>query len=161
MAAMLEVEIPQEVFSRRIQPFGIALAEVSWRVKMFTHDGIVLAALYLEEPNLIIAFSFWPHTDLARQHFRGAFEMSLLGPDNPESRVRLEVQLDAVTVEELFMAAELINGRPTRASARRAEKHFTAFLNASFPDSIVSWAQSHCWRQAPRMSESGVPVRVG
>src|ERR1700740_802610 len=98
MGTMLEVEVSQEVFSRRIQPFGIALAEVSWRVKMFTHDGIVLAALYLEEPNLIIAFSFWPHIDLARQHFRGIFEISLFSRENPENRVRLEVQLDAVTV---------------------------------------------------------------
>ena len=161
MAAMLEIEVPQEVFSRRIQPFGIALAEVSWRVKMFTHDGIVLAALYLEEPNLILAFSFWPHTDLARQHFKGIFEISLFGPENPESRVRLEVQLDAVTVEELFMAAELINAKPNRSSARRAEKHFTGFLGASFPDAIVAWAKSHCWRQETRMSESGIPVRVG
>jgi hypothetical protein len=128
---------------------------------MFTHDGVVLAALYLEEPNLIIAFSFWPQQELARQHFKGAFEMSLFSADNPESRVRLEVQLDAVTVEELFMAAELINAHPTRASARRAEKHFPGFLGASFPDSTISWAQSHCWRQEPRMSESGVPMRVG
>jgi hypothetical protein len=128
---------------------------------MFTHDGVVLAALYLEEPNLLIALSFWPHIALARQYFKGVFEMSLFGPDNPESRVRLEVQLDTVTVEELFMAAELINARPNRASARRAEKHFTEFLHASFPDSIVAWALSHCWRQEPRMSESGVPVRVG
>lgn len=161
MAAMLEIEVPQEVFSRRIQPFGIALAEVSWRVKMFTHDGIVLAALHLEEPNLILAFSFWPQIDLAREHFKGVFEISLFGPDNPESRVRLEVQLDAVTVEELFMAAELINPKPSRASARRAEKHFSGFLSASFPDSLVTWAKSHCWRQEPRMGAGGVPVRVG
>ncbi|MBI3249218.1 MAG: hypothetical protein HYZ50_22170 [Deltaproteobacteria bacterium] len=161
MSVMLEIEVPQEVFSRRIQPFGMALAEVSWRVKMFTHDGIVLAALYLEEPNLIVAFSFWPHTDLARQHFRGIFEIGLFGVDQAESRVRLEVQLDAVTVEELFMAAELINMRPTRASTRRAEKHFTEFLHASFPDAVVTWARSHCWRQEPRMSESGLQVRVG
>src|SRR5581483_8499659 len=103
MGRVLEVEVPQEIFNRRIQPFGIALAEVSWRVKMFTHDGVVLAALYLEEPNLLIALSFWPHIALARQYFKGVFEMSLFGPDNPESRVRLEVQLDTVTVEELFM----------------------------------------------------------
>jgi len=161
MAEMLEIEVPQEVFSRRIQPFGIALAEVSWRVKMFTHDGIVLAALYLEEPNLILAFSFWPQTELARQYFRGVFEISLFGPDNPESRVRLEVQLDAVTVEELFMAAELINAKPTRAGARRAEKHFAGFLRASFPDATVAWAKSHGWRQEPRMNEGGMQVRVG
>lgn len=161
MSAMLEVEVPQDVFSRRIQPFGMALAEVSWRVKMFTHDGIVLAALYLEEPNLIVAFSFWPHTDVARQYFRGVFEISLFGTDHSESRVRLEVQLDAVTVEELFMAAEMINAHPTRVSMRRAEKHFTAFLHTSFPDSVVTWARSHCWRQEPRMSESGLQVRVG
>lgn len=161
MSTMLEIEVPQEVFNRRIQPFGIALAEVSWRVKMFTHDGIVLAALYLEEPNLIVAFSFWPHTDLARQHFKGVFEISLFSTVQAESRVRLEVQLDAVTVEELFMAAEMINARPTRASTRRAEKHFTAFLQASFPDSLVTWAHSYCWRQEPRMNESGLQIRVG
>ena len=39
MGAVLDVDVPQKVFNRRIHPFGIALAQVSWRVKMFTHDG--------------------------------------------------------------------------------------------------------------------------
>jgi hypothetical protein len=161
MGIMLEIEVPQEVFSRRIQPFGIALAEVSWRVKMFTHDGVVLAALYLEEPNVIIALSFWPCQEEARLHFKGAFEISLYAADVPDGRVRLEVQLDSATVEELFMAAELINPHPNRASARRAEKHFTEFLHASFPDTLVAWARAHGWREEPRMTESRMPVRVG
>jgi hypothetical protein len=128
---------------------------------MFTHDGVILAALYLEEPNLILALSFWPHQAEARQHFKGAFEVSLYGSDNPDSRVRMEVQLDAVTVEELFMAAELINAHPTRPSARRAEKHFNEFLAASFPDSIAAWVKGHRWREEPGIAESGTPVRVG
>jgi hypothetical protein len=161
MGIMLEVEVPQEVFNRRIQPFGIALAEVSWRVKMFTHDGVVLAALYLEEPNLIVAFSFWPREKDARSYFRGAFEICLSAVGGPEGRVRLDVQLDAATVEELFMAAELINPHPGRTSARRAEQHFTNFLNTSFPDTVVTWALTHRWLQEPLMAESGVPVRVG
>ena len=161
MGIMLEVEVPQEVFSRRIQPFGIALAEVSWRVKMFTHDGVVLTALYLEEPNLIVALSFWPHEEDARTHFKGAFEICLYAADGPDGRVRLDVQLDAATVEELFMAAELINPRPSRTSARRAEQHFTNFLNASFPNTVVAWARTHRWRQEVLMAESGAPVRVG
>ncbi len=161
MGIMLEVEVPQEVFSRRIQPFGVALAEVSWRVKMFTHDGVVLAALYLEEPNLIIALSFWPHEEDARSYFKGAFEISLYTAGGPEGRVRLEVQLDAATVEELFMAANLINPHPSRVSARRAEQHFTNFLNANFPDAVVTWAQTHRWRQEPGLTGSGIPIRVG
>jgi hypothetical protein len=161
MAIMLELEISQEVFNRRIQPFGVALAEVSWRIKMFTHDGVILAALYLEEPNLILAFSFWPHQGDARRHFKGAFEISLYGGDDPGNRVRMEVQVDAVTVEELFVAAELINSHPHRASARRAEKHFSEFLTASFPDTIAAWVRGHRWRRQPGMTESGMPVRVG
>ena len=161
MRVMLEVEVPQEVFSRRIQPFGIALAEVSWRVKMFTHDGVVLAALYLEEPNLIVALSLWPHEEGARSYFKGAFEISLYTVGGPEGRVRFDVQLDAATVEELFMAAELINPHPNRLSARRAEQHFAKFLQASFPDSMVTWARTHRWRQEPGLTESGTPIRVG
>jgi hypothetical protein len=161
MGVMLEVEVPQEVFDRRIQPFGIALAEVSWRVKMFTHDGVVLTALYLEEPNLIIALSFWPHEDTARLYFRDAFEMSLYSGGNPHGRVRFRVQLDAATVDELFMAAELINPHPSRISARRAEKHFADFLSATFPDVRVTWSRTHRWRKDPRSAVSRLPVRVG
>ena len=161
MGVMLEVEVPQEVFSRRIQPFGIALAEVSWRVKMFTHDGVVLAALHLEEPNLLIALSFWPHEEEARRYFKGAFEICLDAADNPHGRVRMEVQLDAATVEELFMTAELINPHPSRASARRAKRHFADFLSASFPDTLVAWARAHRWSQEHRSAKSAVPIRVG
>jgi hypothetical protein len=161
MGTMLEVEVPQEVFDRRIQPFGIALAEVSWRVKMFTHDGVVLAALYLEEPNVIVAFSFWPRGEDARLYFKGAFEICLSAPGDPNGRVRLDVQLDAATIEELFTAAELINPHPNRTSARRAEQHFTHFLTTSFPGTVVTWARTYRWLQEPLMAESGVLVRVG
>jgi hypothetical protein len=161
MSSVLEVEVPQEVFSRRIQPFGIALAEVSWRIKMFTHDGVVLSALQLEEPNLIVAFSFWPHADLARRLFKGNFEISLVAAGNIDNRVRMDVSLDAATIEELFVAAELINANPARASARRAEKHFLEFLAIHFPDTHVVWAPNHRWRVRRRRMDSTVPVRVG
>jgi hypothetical protein len=161
MASVLEVEVPQEVFRRRIQPFGIALAEVSWRIKMFTHDGVILAALQLEEPNLIVALSFWPHADIARRLFKGNFEISLLAPGAHDNRVRMDVALDATTIEELFVAAELINAHPNRASARRAEKHFLEFLTASFPETHVVWATTHRWRVRRRRVEASMPVRVG
>jgi hypothetical protein len=161
MASVLEVEVPQEVFNRRIQPFGIALAEVTWRIKMFTHDGVVLTALQLEEPNLIIALSFWPHADIARRLFKGNFEISLIAPGNQDNRVRMDVSLDAATIEELFVAAELINANPSRASARRAEKHFLEFLTTSFPDTHVVWAATYRWRVRRRRIDSTVPVRVG
>jgi hypothetical protein len=161
MGILLEIAVPQEVFHCRIQPFGLALAEVSWRVKMFTHDGVVLAALYLEEPNLIIALSFWPHEEDARSYFKGTFEICLYASGGAEGRVRFEVQLDATTVDELFLAAELINPRPGRVSARRAEHHFTNFLKVSFPHAMVAWARVHRWRQEPAMTESGLPMRVG
>ena len=161
MASVLEVEVPQEVFSCRIQPFGIALAEVSWRIKMFTHDGVILTALQLEEPNLIIALSFWPHADIARRLFKGNFEISLVTPSNQDNRVRMDVSLDAATIEELFVAAELINATPSRVSARRAEKHFLEFLTLSFPDTHVVWAATYRWRVRRRRIDSTVPVRVG
>jgi hypothetical protein len=161
MASVLEVEIPQEVFRRRIQPFGIALAEVSWRIKMFTHDGVILTALQLEEPNLIVALSFWQHADIARRLFKGNFEISLVTFGNQDNRVRMDVSLDAATIEELFVAAELINATPSRVSARRAEKHFLEFLTLSFPDTHVVWAATYRWRVRRRRIDSTVPVRVG
>jgi hypothetical protein len=161
MASVLEVEVPQEVFSCRIQPFGIALAEVSWRIKMFTHDGVILTALQLEEPNLIVALSFWPHADIARRLFKGNFEISLVTCGNQDNRVRMDVSLDASTIEELFVAAELINATPSRVSARRAEKHFLEFLTLSFPDTHVVWAATYRWRVRRRRIDSTVPVRVG
>jgi hypothetical protein len=161
MASVLEVEVPQEVFRRRIQPFGIALAEVSWRIKMFTHDGVILMALQLEEPNLIVALSFWQHADIARRLFKGNFEISLVTFGNQDNRVRMDVSLDAATIEELFVAAELINATPSRVSAQRAEKHFLEFLTLSFPDTHVVWAATYRWRVRRRRIESTVPVRVG
>lgn len=161
MASVLEVEVPQEVFRRRIQPFGIALAEVSWRIKMFTHDGVILTALQLEEPNLIVALSFWQHADIARRLFKGNFEISLVTFGNQDNRVRMDVSLDAATIEELFVAAELINATPSRVSARRAEKHFLEFLTLSFPDAHVVWAVTYRWRVQRRRINSTVSVRVG
>ena len=83
MGAVLDVDVPHKMFARRIQPFGIALAEVSWRVKMFTHDGVVLAAIYLEEPNLIVGMSFWQDEEAARHLFRGTFEIGLCADGRP------------------------------------------------------------------------------
>jgi hypothetical protein len=71
------------------------------------------------------------------------------------------VQLEVATVDELFMAAELINPRPGRVSARRAEQHFTNFLKVSFPRTVIAWARAHRWRQEPAMTESGLTIRVG
>ncbi len=161
MGVVLEVEVPQREFNRRIQPFGIALAEVSWRVKMFTHEGVVLSALYLEEPDIILALSFWPGADEARRLFKGSFDICLCSAADPPGRVRLGVQLDPAMVEELFVAAELIKPNPSRASAKRAEKYFMDFLNMVFPDSKVVWARSYSWQDAPHFSESAMPIRVG
>ena len=161
MGVVLEVEVPQREFNRRIQPFGIALAEVSWRVKMFTHEGVVLAALYLEEPDLILAIPFWPDIASARQLFKGSFEICLCSADDPPGRVRLAVQLDPAMVEELFVAAELINPRPTKACVLRAKKYFTEFLGMGFPDSKVTWARSHLWQDVPQYLEANTPIRVG
>jgi hypothetical protein len=161
MGAVLEVEIPEGVFSRRIQPFGVALAEVSWRMKMFTYDGVVLAALCLEEPNLIIALSFWPDQREAGRLFKGTFEIWLSASEIPYNRVRLEVHLDAATVDELFVAAALINPRPDRSSVRRAQKHFADFLAAQFPGAKVAWCRMHRWREEVLAAESGTPIRVG
>lgn len=161
MGVVLEVEVPQRVFNRRIQPFGIALAEVSWRVKIFTHEGIVLSALYLEEPDLILAMPFWPDADVARRLFKGRFEICLCSAADPSGRVRLAVQLDPTMVEELFVAAGLINPKPSKASAKRAEKHFTEFLALSFPDSQVVWVRSYRWQEVPEYLEATTPIRVG
>ncbi len=161
MGVVLEVEVPQRAFNRRIQPFAIALAEVSWRVKMFTHEGVVLAALYLEEPDLILALALWPNADSARRLFKGHFEICLCSAADPTGRVRLAVQIDPDMVEELFVAAELINPKPSKASAKRAEKYFTEFLALGFPDSQVVWARSCRWQEAPEYLEATTPIRVG
>ncbi len=161
MGVVLEVEVPQREFNRRIQPFGIALAEVSWRVKMFTHEGVVLSALYLEEPDLVLAMPFWLDPDSARRSFKGSFEICLCSAADPPGRVRLAVQLDPVMVEELFVAAELINPRPSKASAKRAGKYFTELLALSFPDSHVVWARSCRWQEVPEYLEATTPIRVG
>lgn len=161
MGAVLEVELSEEVFSRRIQPFGLALAEVSWRMKMFTYDGVVLAALCLEEPKLIIALSFWPDHSQASCFFKGRFEIWLCAGGIPYDRVRLEVHLDATTVDELFVAAALINPQPSRQSARRAQKHFADFLAMQFPDTKLTWARAHRWRDAVLAAETRAPMRVG
>lgn len=161
MGAVLDVGIPQKMFVRRIQPFGIALAQVSWRVKMFTHDGVVLAAVYLEEPNLIIGISFWQDEEAAWHLFKGALEIGLCADTNPPGRVRLTVELDAKMVDELFMAAELLNPRPTRTSASRARRHFSHFLSEAFPDTPQVWSRSHSWRAARRTKRAAQPIRVG
>ena len=124
MGVVLEVEVPQREFNRRIQPFGIALAEVSWRVKMFTHEGVVLSALYLEEPDLVLAMPFWLDADSARRSFKGSFEICLCSAADPPGRVRLAVQLDPVMVEELFVAAELINPRPSKGECEACREIF-------------------------------------
>ena len=64
-------------------------------------------------------------------------------------------------VEELFVAAELINPKPSKASAKRAEKYFTEFLALGFPDSQVVWARSCRWQDAPEYLEATTPIRVG
>ena len=161
MGAVLEVEVPQRAFNRRIQPFGIVLAEVSWRVKMFTHEGVVLSALYLEEPDLVLTMPFWPEADSARRSFKGSFEICLYSAADPPERVRLAVQLDPVMVEELFVAAELINPRPSKAGVKRAGKYFTEILALDFPDSQVVWARSCRWQEMPESLEARDPIRVG
>ncbi len=160
MGVVLEVEVPQRAFNRRIQPFAIALVEVSWHVKMFTSEGVVLTALYLEEPDLILA-ALWPNIDSARRLFKGYFEICLCSAADPAGRVRLAVQLDPAMVEELFVAAELINPNPSQASAKRAASHFTEFLTVGFPDSHVAWARSCRWQDAPAYLEATTPIRVG
>ena len=161
MGAVLDVDIPQKMFARRIQPFGIALAEVAWRVKMFTHDGVVLAAIYLEEPNLIVGMSFWQDEEAARHLFRGTFEIGLCADADPPGRVRLAVELDTEMVDELFTAAELLNPHPNRTSASRAKRHFSHFLSEAFPDTPQVWSRSHSWRTARRARRAAQPIRVG
>ncbi len=161
MGVALEVEVPQRVFNRRIQPFAIALAEVSWRVKMFTHEGVVLAALHLEEPDLTLATVLWPDVDSARRLFKGRLEICLCSAADPAGRVRLAVQIDPDMVEELFAAAELINSKPSKAGAKRAKKYFTELLALNFPDSEVVWVWSYQWQDTAEYLEETTPIRVG
>ncbi len=161
MGAVLDVDIPQKMFARRIQPFSIALAQVSWQVKMFTHDGVVLAAVYLEEPNLIVGLSFWQDEATARHLLRGACEIGLCVDTDPLGRARLTVELDTEMVNDLFLAAKLTNPRPTRTSASRAKRHFSRFLSEAFPDTPRVWSRSHRWRAARRTRRANQPIRVG
>lgn len=128
---------------------------------MFAHDGIVLAAVYLEEPNVIVAMSFWPEEDAARCFFKGAFEIGLCSDNDPHGRVRLAVELETEMVDELFAAAELMNPRPNRTSARRAERHFSSYLSEDFPDTPQVWSRSHSWRAEMRRKSTAQPIRVG
>ncbi len=161
MGAVLDVDMPQKMFARRIQPFGIALAQVSWRVKMFTHDGVVLAAVYLEEPNLVVGMSFWQDEETARHLFRGAVEIGLCADTDPPGRVCLRVELDTEMVDELFTAAERLNPCPTRTSASRAKRHFSHFLSEAFPDTPQVWSRSYSWRADRSPRRAAQPIRVG
>ncbi len=161
MGAVLDVDVPQKVFNRRIQPFGIALAQVSWRMKMFACDGVVLAAVYLEEPNIIVALSFWPNEEAARRFFKGAFEIGLCSDDDPPGRVRLAVELETKMIDELFTAAELMNPQPNKTSVRRAQRHFSSFLSEDFPNTPQVWSRSHSWRAEMRRRSVARPIRVG
>lgn len=161
MGIILEVEVPPAVFQRRIRPFGAALAEVSWRMKMFTHEGTVLSALLLQELDLAVAFSFWSDREQARRCFKGTKEIGFYTADDPSGRVSLVVKLDEAVVDALFVAAELVREKPSRASARRAERHFGEFLGVWFPRARVVWSRGHHWREGPVYDNWRVPMRVG
>lgn len=161
MGVVLEAGVPHREFQRRLQPFGIALAEVSWQVKMFAHDGVVLAALYLQEPDVVAAFTLWPDPDVARQFFKGRFEIRLRAVRASNERVRLAVQVNPHMVEEMFVAASSMNGRPCRTSALRAEASFADCLGASFPGARLFWIRSYAWLEAPDGLESAGHMRVG
>ena len=161
MGVVLEAGVPHREFQRRLQPFGIALAEVSWQMRMFAHDGVVLAALYLQEPDLVAAFTLWPDPDVARRFFKGRFEIRLGAVRVPDARVRLAVRVNPNLVEEMFVAASLMNGRPCRTSALRAEVSFADCLGASFPDARLVWVRSYAWLEAPDDLASVASMRVG
>jgi hypothetical protein len=161
MGIILEVEIPPAVFQRQIQPFGAALAEVSWRMKMFTHEGTVLSALLLQELNLAVALSFWADREKARRYFKDTNKIDFYAADDRTGHVSLVVGLDEAVVDALFVAAELVSTEPSRASARRAEKHFGEFLGVWFPQARVVWSRGHHWREGSVSGDWRVPVRVG
>ena len=156
-----EVEVPLDIFASRVQPFGVALAEVSWRVKMFTYDGVVLSALHLVEPEVVVAMCFWPETQVLRQTFQGRFELCLTPPEGHVGRVRLDLQIQKKMVEELFQAAELVNPYPSEDSACRARKYFEEFLVLDFPDAKVEWGKVLSWHNGPGFIEVNDPIRVG
>lgn len=161
MGVVLEAGVPHREFQRRLQPFGLALAEVSWQVKMFAHDGVVLAALYLQEPDLVAAFTLWPDPDVARRFFKGRFEIRLRAVRVPDERVRLAVQVNPNMVEEIFVAAALMNEQPCRTNALRAEASFADCLGASFPNARLLWVRSYAWLEAPDGPEFAGHMRVG
>ena len=158
---VVEVEVPLEIFASRLQPFGVALAEVSWRVKMFTYDGVVLSALHLVEPEVVVAMCFWPETQALRQTFQGSFELCLSPPDGHVGRVRLNLQIDGKMVEELFQAAGLVNSSPSEDSAVRARQYFEDFLALDFPEAKVEWGKVLSWHTGPGFIEVGDSMRVG
>lgn len=161
MGVVLEAGVPHREFQRRLQPFGLALAEVSWQVKMFAHDGVVLAALYLQEPDLVAAFTLWPDPDVARRFFKGRFEIRLRAVRAPDERVRLAVHVNPNMVEDMFVIASSMNGRPCRTSALRAETSFADCLGASFPGARLLWVRSYAWLEASDGLESAGRMRVG
>ena len=70
-----------------------------------------------------------------RRFFKGRFEIRLGAVHVPDARVRLAVQVNPNMVEEMFVAATLVNGRPCRTNALRAEASFADCLGASVPGS--------------------------
>lgn len=161
MGVALEAGVPAREFLRRIQPFGIALAEISWQVKMYAQEGVVLAALYLEEPDVVVTVRLWPDADVARRLFKGSVEIRLRDAHQLGEWVRLAVQIDPGMVEEMFVAASLMNDRPSETSARRAEEHFADCLALSFPSARLVRVRSYTWREAPECPEFATPIRVG
>lgn len=161
MGVVLEAGVPHREFQRRLQPFGLALAEVSWQVRMFAHDGVVLAALYLQEPDLVAAFTLWPDPDVARRFFKGRFEIRLRAVRASDERVRLAVRVNPNMVEEIFVAAALMNEQPCRTSALRAEASFADCLGASFPNARLLWVRSYAWLEASDVLEFAGHMRVG
>ena len=158
---VVEVEVPLEIFASRLQPFGVALAEVSWRVKMFTYDGVVLSALHLVEPEVVVAMCFWPETQALRETFQGNFELCLSPPDGHVGRVRLNLQFDEKMVEGIFQAAGQVNPYPSDDSAVRARQYFEDFLALGFPDAKVEWGKVLRWHTGPGFIEVSDPIRVG
>lgn len=128
---------------------------------MFAHDGVVLAALYLQEPALVAAFTLWPDPDVARRFFKGRFEIRLGVVRAPDARVRLAVQVAPNMVEEMFVTASLMNGQPCRTSALRAEASFADCPGASFPGARLFWVRSYAWLEASDGLASVASMRVG
>ena len=96
-----------------------------------------------------------------RRFFKGRFEIRLGAVHVPDARVRLAVQVNPNMVEDIFVAATVMNEHPRRTNVLRAEASFADCLGARFPNAHLVWVRSYAWLEASDGLASVASMRIG